>query len=191
MATKPNLKAEVRLLTTRLGDMIREQEGDDVFETVESIRKAAKSVRKTHTQKNIKKTQELINELDPQTTYCVIHAFSLFFQLVNICEERARRRAVLNRPDLRQSLQSLFTKLKEDKVSPDRVQECIDQMEIEPVLTAHPTESKRRTTLGHLMRLSESIEHPSEILEALWQTRETRFRRISPMEEVKELSVLF
>ncbi len=191
MVTKPDLKREIRWLTTRLGDMIREQEGVEVYETVESIRKVAKSVRDKCKSRDMQTMQSLIDGLDPRSSYAVIHGFSLFFQLVNLCEERARRQAVLSRPDLRQSLRDLFAGLKADGVSEEKVRECLEQMEIEPVLTAHPTESKRRTTLGHLMRLSETIDEPDEILEALWQTRETRFRRISPLDEVKNCLFYF
>ena len=191
MTTESELKKEVRYLTTRLGVMIREQEGDKVYELVEAIRKSAKVVRAKHRPVDIKAKQKLIESLDHKTAYSVIHAFSLFFQLVNICEERARRRVILNKTNLRQSLQSIFSKLYKDGISEERVKQCLQQMEIEPVLTAHPTESKRRTTLGHLMRLSESINNPDEILEVLWQSRETRFRRISPLEEVKNCLFYF
>jgi hypothetical protein len=52
------------------------------------------------------------------------------------------------------------------------------------VLTAHPTEAKRRTTLGHLLRLAARFDDPDEILETLWHTRETRERPMDPLEEV-------
>ena len=81
--TKSDLKNEVRFLTTRLGEMIREQEGDTVYNTVEAIRQASKAVREKHDYTDIERKQQLIDALDPQAAYAVIHAFSLFFQLVN------------------------------------------------------------------------------------------------------------
>jgi len=191
MAPPAELKNEVRWLTTRLGEMIREQAGEEVFQTVEAIRKAAKAVRKSRAPKDIERKRRLIQSLDLETAYAVVHAFSLFFQLVNICEERARRRAVRARPDLRQSLRWLFNGLRADGIPEARVRQCLERMVIEPVLTAHPTESKRRTNLAHLMRLSESIEEPDEVLEALWQTREIRVRRVTPLDEVKNCLFYF
>lgn len=191
MTTESDLNTEIRFITTRLGKMISEQEGDAVYDAIEAVRKVAKAVRAKHKPSDIKVKQQLIESLDHKTAYCVIHAFSLFFQLVNMCEERARRRAIREKPNMRQSLASLFRKLREDNVSEKRLRQCLEQMEIEPVLTAHPTESKRRTALGHLMRLSESIENPDEILEALWQTREIRYHRISPLEEAKNCLFYF
>lgn len=171
--------------------MIAEQEGEKVFQTVEKIRKITRAVRAKRKPGDIKAKRKLIASIDPQTTHSVVHAFSLFFQIVNICEERARRRSVLENPNLRHSLRDLFEKLKKDGVPARKVKECLAELEIEPVLTAHPTESKRRTTLSHLMRLSKSIKDPDEILEALWQTRETRFRKMSPVDEVKNCLFYF
>ena len=185
MSTKPTLRSEVRYFITRLGEIIREQEGDKVFNAVESVRQSARQVRLKHNPTDIKKKRKLIASMDHETTYSVVHAFSLFFQLVNICEERARRCAIEENPNLRNSLADLFKKLKHDNVSARKLQDCLDQIEIEPVLTAHPTESKRRTTLSHLMRLSDDISNTDEILETLWQTRETRHRKMSPLDEVK------
>lgn len=191
MQSKEILKQEVEDLTNRLGHIIAEQEGEKVFAALERVRKIARIVRQNHAPKDIRAKRQLIDSLDPKTTYVLVHAFSLYFQVVNICEERARRREILSKPNLRQSLNSLFQHFKSDCTSPRKVAQCLKQLEIEPVLTAHPTESKRRTTLQHLMRLADSLEGADEVLEALWQTREVRFRPMSPIDEVKNCLFYF
>lgn len=86
------LSSEVRFLTTKLGDIVREQAGKDVFDHVETIRQLSKSIRDNHRANDIRKKRKLIGRLSTREAYQVAHAFSLFFQLVNICEERARTR---------------------------------------------------------------------------------------------------
>ena len=90
-----------------------------------------------------------------------------------------------------QSLRALFHELREAGVSATTLQHCLDALTIEPVLTAHPTEAKRRTTLNHILRLNEQFAHPDEILEVLWQTDETRERRIGPLDEVDRTLFFF
>ncbi|MFT5169971.1 MAG: phosphoenolpyruvate carboxylase [Lysobacterales bacterium] len=191
MTSANELRKNVRLLTTRLGDVIREQEGVKVFNTVEAIRHASRAVRSKHDPKEIRKKRKLIQSLDEKMAYKVVHAFSLFFQVVNLCEEMARRRSISDRPELRQSLRALFKSFDKAGVSSKKVQACLDDMEIQPVLTAHPTESKRRTTLMHLMRITDSLDNMDEVLETLWQTRETRNRLVSPLDEVNNCLFYF
>ncbi|HSH08745.1 MAG TPA: phosphoenolpyruvate carboxylase, partial [Oceanipulchritudo sp.] len=71
------------------------------------------------------------------------------------------------------------------------VQQCLDQLEIQSVLTAHPTEAKRRSVLSHILRLSDQFEHPDEILETLWHTSQTRVQRVTPLDEVDNTLFFF
>ncbi len=178
------LREDVRHLTTRLGEIIREQAGEEIFCRVEDLRLASREVRNDHSVSTIRRKRSLIRSLTFNQTYAVVHAFSLFFQLVNHCEERARIRAVLSPRVLRHSLRSMFEDFRKAGVPADRVAACLEQLDIAPVLTAHPTESKRRSTLIHLMRLSETFDEPDEVLEALWHTREIRVNKVSPLDEV-------
>ena len=191
MARGEILQQEFKLINERLRMIIREQAGEEVYDTFDKILAASAAVRKYKRKKDITEKRRLFAEMTPEEIYAVVHAFNLFFQLLNLCEERARRRNIVARTDLRHSLRDLFTNLKESGVPAKRVEECLAQMEIEPVLTAHPTESKRRTSKTHVMRLDEHLENIDEILEALWQTREIRDRRMSPAERSPQLPLLF
>lgn len=185
------LRREVRLLTSKLGHIIREAGGPVRFSQVEQMREIAKRVRRHRRPADIKAKRAFVARLDGPSAYDLAHAFSLFFQLVNLCEERARVRGIRRKARLRQSLKALFHDLKTQGVSSRTLQACLDRLEIEPVLTAHPTESKRRTILNHLLRLYPLPPAADEILEALWRTEEVRDARVTPEYEVRNTLFLF
>jgi phosphoenolpyruvate carboxylase len=185
------LRSEVRFITTRLGNIIREQAGDAAFGHVEKMRQLSKAIRARRDRASIRMKRRLVADLSTDEAYQVAHAFSLFFQLTNLCEERARIRHLQSNPEPVQSLRRLFRQLKEAGVPVATVQRCLDALEVEPVLTAHPTEAKRRTTLNHLLRLMARFDSPDEILETLWQTDEIRERRVGPIDEVESVLFLF
>jgi phosphoenolpyruvate carboxylase len=185
------LRSEVRFITTRLGNIIREQAGEVAFSHVEKLRQLSKAIRARHDGASIRAKRRLVADLSTLEAYQVAHAFSLFFQLTNLCEERARIRHLRSNPEPAQSLRRLFHQLKEAGVPAATVQRCLDALEVEPVLTAHPTEAKRRTILNHLLRLATCFDAPDEILEALWQTDEIRERRVGPLDEVESVLFLF
>lgn len=185
------LHQEVRSITTRLGHIIREQAGEKTFAHVEQLRQFAKAIRVRQERESIRAKRRLVARLTSSEAYNVAHAFSLFFQLTNLCEERARVRHLKANPEPPQSLRRLFRELNEAGVRPETLQRCLDTLEVEPVLTAHPTEAKRRTTLHHLLRLNTRFDRPDEILETLWQTEEIRARRMGPINEVDNTLFLF
>ncbi|MBM3832595.1 MAG: phosphoenolpyruvate carboxylase [Verrucomicrobia bacterium] len=185
------LRQDVRRLTTRLGRIIREQEGEKLFAKIEAVRLLSKSVRARHDPTIIREKLRLIQSLSIREAYRLGHAFSLFFQVVNVCEEQARLRHLERTPEPVQSLCSLFAELKRAGISADELQKVLDQLQIQPVLTAHPTEPKRRVTLRHLQRLRNHLDEPDEVLEALWQTEEVRDRAVTPMREVATVLFFF
>src|SRR6185295_13698971 len=134
---------------------------------------------------------KLVAGLTTRDAYHIAHAFSLFFQLTNLCEERARVRHLQEAAAPSQSIRRLFKEIKDAGVSGETLQQCLDTLEVEPVLTAHPTEAKRRATLNHMLRLSVQFEKPDEILETLWQTEEIRDRKVGPLDEVDSALFLF
>lgn len=187
----PQLRREVRFLTTRLGDIIREQAGEVVFAQIERLRHLAKAVRAHGQPADRRAARRLVARLSLEDAHQVAHAFSLFFQLVNLCEERARVRRLQATPEPAYSLGALFRQLRAAGVPPARLQAFLGDLDIQPVLTAHPTEAKRRTTLNHILRLAAHFDQPDEILEALWQTSEVRERPVGPLDEVKNTLFFF
>jgi len=186
----PLLK-EIAQVTGHLDAIIREQVGPVVFRHLEQIRRFAASHRHDHDLTSLQAKRSLINRLTVGEAYQIAHAFSLYFQLTNFCEERARIRHLREHTSPAMSLRSLFRELKHAGVTDRRLQRCLDELEIQPVLTAHPTEAKRRATLAQIWRLTENWEQPDEVLEALWQTEEVRERRVGPLQEVEKAVFYF
>jgi len=175
------LSQDIDHLTGHLDGIIREQAGEIVFHHLDQIRRLAGTARRHGDRISLKAKRTLLNQLSVREAYQIAHALSLFFQLVNLCEERARVRHLHEHDAPSMSLRHLFQELKRAGVPADRVQRCLDELEIQPVLTAHPTEAKRRAVLSQIWRLAANWDDPDEVMEALWQTEEVRERRVGPL----------
>ncbi len=208
-----DLRKDVRFLTTLLGEVVLEQEGEKLFSKIEEIRNLAKNIRRTSDPDLIAQQKKIIRSLDLDEAYKVVRAFTIYFQLVNIAEEthRVRRIRMYERdPKLLQdmSLRKLFHDLKEKGLGSDKIIKFLSSMEIELVLTAHPTEAKRRTVLDHLLRIASQLANLDrvdltgserqkdknqikETLEILWQTSEIRQRAVEVMDEVDQTLFYF
>ena len=145
------LRADVRILGAMVGDLIREQGGDELFEFVETARR--RSIRRRE-QNELpgEELAQLVEHLEPDLALQVIRGFSTYFQMVNTAEKvhRIRRR----REYLREvghyqpgGFEDTLVKLKASGMTIDKLQALINSLSIEPVFTAHPTEPTRRTIL--------------------------------------------
>jgi phosphoenolpyruvate carboxylase len=214
-APKPfvELRKDIRFLTTLLGDVIREQEGEKLFSKIEQIRNLAKNIRQNPKEEWIEEQKKVISGLDLEEAYKIARAFTIYFQLVNIAEEAQRIRRIReydkNPQSLEEmSLRKLFYDLCQQKISDSEVAEFLSKMQIELVLTAHPTEAKRRTVLDHLLKISSylaELDRPDlpandreqvtgsikETLEILWQTSEVRHRKVEVRDEVEQTLFYF
>ena len=168
----------------RLDKIICEQAGKKIFNQLVRVRKQSQRARKFGGEHSLQTKHNLLDQMDSKEAYQLAHAFSLFFQLVNLCEERARERHLTSKTTAPMSLRHLFRELKSSGVTEKHLQSVLNELEIEPVLTAHPTEAKRRALLDQMSRLTREWNHPDEVLEALWQTQEIREQKIGPLDEV-------
>ena len=145
------LADDVRMLGTLVGELIREQGGDGLYEFVEAAR--LRSIRRREgNEKPGEELDELIRDLDLSMTLEVIRSFSTYFQMVNTAEKvhRIRRRREYLREVSKYQpggLEDSLLKLKAAGLDLDAVQELLNALSIEPVFTAHPTEPTRRTIL--------------------------------------------
>jgi len=194
-----SLRQEVRFLTTRLGAIVQEQCGAKTFEAIEHLRKLAKQVRKSHDPKLLELKESAVRELSSRRATEVAHAFSLFFHLVNLCEERERVRRLRayasQESGAPMSLRRTFNELRRQQVPLPHFKRVLRAMHIEPVLTAHPTEAKRRSILNHILRIGRTLEAWHGALdagaeqaidpwiEALWLTDEVRETPVTPQVE--------
>jgi len=194
------LRREIRLLTTRLGAVVREQSGGKVFAAIEELRQLSKRIRQHPDPQLIEASRRAASRLRPDEATAVAHAFSLFFHLVNLCEERQRIRRLRDyeRHDrgAPMSLRSTFAALRQARIPVAALSDLLESMRVEPVLTAHPTEAKRRSVMNHLWSIADVLDRiradsgdAAEALdpwiEALWLTEEVRERPVTPEVEVE------
>lgn len=180
----PQLRAEVRTLGSRLGALIERLEGTPTFRLVEELRVLAKESRAGKSGAADRLARR-VRRLPPQAALNQAMAFTLFFELVNLAEENFRIRLLRSRREnaeqRKESIAAAIAELKRRGVSGGEVQRLLDQLAIELVFTAHPTEAKRRTLLTKLSALAEVLRrtpvgdmaHSAEIereIVSLWLT---------------------
>jgi phosphoenolpyruvate carboxylase len=143
------LRDDVRTLGKMVGDLIREQGGEELFEFVENAR--LRSIRRREeNEKPGEELVQLVGGLEPHMALQVIRSFSTYFQMVNTAEKVhriRRRREYLQEAGHYQpgGFEDTLVKLKAAGVSADDLQALLNSLRIEPVFTAHPTEPTRRT----------------------------------------------
>lgn len=203
------LSEQIHLLGDLLGQTIIEQEGCPLFELVEECRALAKGRRAGDAAAHAALLAR-IQGLGLGEARGVLKAFAAYFQLVNLTEEqervrvlhqRAARAHAAGRP-VDETIAAAVQQLRAEGVPAEAVQALLDELAIQPVLTAHPTEAKRRTILAKLRRMAFVLHEldfhtptPDEVAEAhaalreeivsLWQSDETRLRQPSVMDEVR------
>ena len=203
MAAEAQLRANVRLLGEVLGEVIVEQEGEDLLALEERIRGLARAARETGDRSELERA---ISDLDLGRQAAVLRAFSLFFQLANIAEQhhRLRRRRQYEHEGRvpRESLAAAVEQLREAGVGDEDLRQAAAQIEVRAVLTAHPTEVTRRTILQAHQRLATALrrlddpelpestrrrlrEQIAEEVTILWQTDEVRSRRPRVVDEIR------
>ncbi len=201
------LRSRVKLFGTLLGRVVREQEGAEVLQTVETLRKGFIELR--HAEDSVKRQalMELIGRLDAPTLSHVVRAFATYFLLANIAEEdyahQIRQRFVRRGERLWYgSFDDTLKDLRAQGVDAGQLQALLDALRFQPVFTAHPTEAKRRTVLEgqrQLYRLARQLddttlsEHQRGAIEralcnriqVLWKTDEVRVHKPQVVDEVK------
>jgi len=152
------LAVEVRLLGALLGQVISEQAGPDLFALVERIRKRTIALRRDDDPLERARLDEELRALDLDAAEAVIGAFALYFGLVNLAEARGRVRALRRRERvardgvLDDSVAQAVGGLRRLGRTDEQLDALIGRLAIGPVLTAHPTEARRRTALVALGR---------------------------------------
>jgi len=199
------LKEDIRLLGRLLGDVLRDQEGEQVFEMVETIRQTAVRFRREADPKAGEELASLLHRLTRDQTITVVRAFSYFSHLANIAEDQhhiRRRRAHLLKGSGPQqgSVSFALGKLRDAGVPRETVEGFFQDALIAPVLTAHPTEVQRKSILDaehDIARLlaerdrgltPKEAQKNGQLLHArvatLWQTRMLRYSKLTVADEI-------
>ncbi len=201
------LRARVRLFGNLLGEVLREQAGESVFDTVESLRRGFIRLRKSYDEDLYQELMDEIQALDAESLNLVVRAYGLYFNLVNIAEEdyshQFRRRQIRRGLRLwRGSFYDTIRGFQRQGMTPEQLQGLLDRLVYMPVFTAHPTEAKRRTVMdlqrrifllcGELDRPESTgvererlLDEVKSIILALLRTNEVRTTRPEVHDEIK------
>ena len=204
------LREDVDALGSALGRVLRELEGERIFELVERVRATTKRMRGEGPDGSGRgELVELLAGLDLPSAERLLRAFTVYFQLINLAEEihrvrvnRLRDADASDEAPRPESVADAVRTLREDGWSRAEARRLIESLDVGPTLTAHPTEVKRYTVRLKLERIAGALralgerelapqarrELEDEILAeigTLWQTREVLDSRPSVLDEVK------
>ncbi|HEX8811522.1 MAG TPA: phosphoenolpyruvate carboxylase, partial [Terracidiphilus sp.] len=209
------LRRDVRSLGILLGEVLREQAGDDFFELVEALRKGTIRRRAAESRRNRKEAErqaveslKLVHSLPVEQAILLSRAFAFYFELINLAEtnHRKRRRLALqlsgDAAEQRGSLAGTLAAMKRMGISAQEALAWLNRVLVVPVFTAHPTETARRSVrlksrrigefLAELDRMPAPPQQTARLEESiraeitsLWQTDEVRSRRPTVYDEIK------
>jgi phosphoenolpyruvate carboxylase len=182
------LRSDVRKLGDLLGETLVRQEGADLLELVESVRKAVREGG----------GEEILAQLSVDDSVQLVRAFSTYFHLANVAEQVHRARVLQEEREASGSWISRAvdrieaTQKSAHEFSQEDLQRWMDEFAVRPVFTAHPTEAARRSVLSKLGTIAELLDDKedavrerrlAETVDLLWQTDELRLGRPEPLDE--------
>ncbi len=204
---EPDAGDDIRLLGRLIGDVLREQVGDEVFDVVEEARRTAVAERRAG-EVPLDELAELLHSLDVGTRLHVIRAFGWLSLLANTAEDvhnERRRRFHRDAGSVGRTgtLAASLDRLAEAGVSPDAVVAELRSLNVTPVITAHPTEVRRQTILDVVARVAQLLDRhgsaslgPAAVAELegqlrvevliLWQTAMLRLSKLRVRDEINE-----
>ncbi|NJN18194.1 MAG: phosphoenolpyruvate carboxylase, partial [Oscillochloris sp.] len=205
-----HLSANIRSLGDALGRVITDQSGAAALAREEEVRRLAKQLRADPHSAAATELRTLIADRSVEELHDLIKAFTLYFGLVNLAESVERLRVLRSRdvrtaPNPRaESITAAVALLREHAVPAEQIRHWLDNALISPVLTAHPTESRRRTILLKQRRISDALidltlgerlllpgEHADRLhliereIVGLWQSDDVRVTKPSVLDEVE------
>jgi phosphoenolpyruvate carboxylase len=185
------LRADVRRLGDLLGQTLVRQEGQELLDLVESVRKAVREGT----------GGEVLQDLSVDDSIQLVRAFSTYFHLANVAEQVNRVRIISESREINGSwisravdkiIAAQKAQLPGHQFSQADLEQWISELSVRPVFTAHPTEAARRSILNKLGEISRLLDLPksvintqslAEIIDLLWQTDELRVDRPEPLDE--------
>ena len=185
------LRSDVRRLGDLLGQSLVRQEGQQLLDLVESVRKSVREGSGI----------EILDKLTVDESVQLVRAFSTYFHLANVAEQVHRSRVLA---EVRERGGSWITRaidkienainnpVSGHEITHQDLTKWIKELNVRPVFTAHPTEAARRSILGKLGEIASLLDTPksvtqderlAETVDLLWQTDELRLDRPEPLDE--------
>ncbi|MDE2229554.1 MAG: phosphoenolpyruvate carboxylase [Alphaproteobacteria bacterium] len=200
------LRNDIRVLGRILGETLHSQEGEAVFDIVERIRRSSIRFHRDADESARHELEDILNQLSREETTQVIRAFTYFSHLANIAEDqhhirRTRAHAMIASAPREGTMAHAIAAVRAAGVSPAALRAFFDRALVSPVLTAHPTEVRRRSTLDREREIAtllaerdrtrlipEEIAANEEALRravlTLWQTALLRRTRLAAIDEI-------
>ena len=200
------LREDIRLLGRLLGNTVREQEGEEIYKIVEEIRQTSIRFHRDNDTPARDELEAILDGLTPAQTIQIVRAFGHFSHLANIAEDqhhirRTRAHAIAGSAPRTGSLIYALDHARKMGFGVPELQAFFNSAHISPVLTAHPTEVRRKSTLNRELGLAELLERrdrmvatpeENEALEerlrrdivTLWQTNLLRETKLTVLDEV-------
>lgn len=197
------LSRDIKILGSLLGHIIQEQHGEEAFNLVEDVRKTARA-RRGNVPAAAQKLESIIHNTTLEQKQILTKAFANYFQLTNIAEDQQRIRVLREREvggKLREGIRNAIRELKDKGKTASDVAGILSQLRLRLVLTAHPSEAKRKEILIKLRSITQMMQQyerekllPRELknleaklsaeIEELWQTRPIRANQTLVADEV-------
>ena len=211
------MRRDVRLLGDILGEVIRDSDpktGPDLLADVERLRHAVIEARDQEWRDDDRAGDAiaaLVTSWDLDRAEQVARAFTVYFHLANLAEEHQRIRLLRERDagdqPVRESLAAAVAELSRD-TGPGHLLDLLDSLRVHLVLTAHPTEARRRAVVAVLRRISELLNAVDderagaaeraearrglrENIDLLWRTSQLRVKAMDPIDEVRTVMTAF
>ena len=208
-----SVREEVRLVGEVLGQVIAEHAGPALLDDVEALRRTVIRARTDGDLRggHAEAADLLVASWSLDRAELVARAFTCYFHLVNLAEERFRARA-LREPDQAteappDALAAAIAAVRAE-IGDAELDELLATLQVSPVFTAHPTEARRRAVTAAVRRVGEHLERLSdprtsdgertdaqrrllEAVDALWRTAQLRSQELQPLDEVRALMAVF
>ncbi|MGH3379401.1 MAG: phosphoenolpyruvate carboxylase, partial [Actinoallomurus sp.] len=199
------LRGDVRLLGSLLGQVLVEYGGQGLLDDVEALRHEVIATRRD--EKDVDDVAALVGGWPLDRAELAARAFTVYFHLTNLAEEHQRIRTLRERDTGGDpQRESIAAALRE--IGDERAQELLADLEMHPVLTAHPTEARRRAVVTAILRIStlltelndrragsgerdELTRRLMEEIDLLWRTSQLRRTKPDPLDEVRTAMAIF